>query len=124
MTAPEVIGKDEHGFPVYASDPTPPPGFVSDDGITYDGLHLTEDVPAVDLGGGFHLTAADRPRWIHECGVLRPDGRRTARIRVGMALHPDHVVTRSPAGITIRASILCGRCGAHGFVTDSRWVPA
>lgn len=35
-----------------------------------------------------------------------------------------HTVTRTPRGITVRASILCPDCGSHGFVTDSRWKNA
>lgn len=121
MGSPE-IGKDEHGFPVYACDPTPPNGWVSDDGETWD---ATEgEKPAIDLGAGFGLSADERPRWLHACSILRPDGRRTARLLAWCGLAPAHVVTRSPAGVTIRASILCHRCGAHGFVTDSKWKNA
>lgn len=35
-----------------------------------------------------------------------------------------HTVTRTGAGVTVRASILCPDCGTHGFVTDSRWKAA
>ena len=94
---------------------------MSDDGKV---IEWQEDrAVAIDLGGGLGLSGEDRPDWIHPCGVLRPDGKRTAWIRTWCGLAPGHVVTRSEAGVTIRASILCGRCGAHGFVTDSKWYP-
>lgn len=36
----------------------------------------------------------------------------------------NHTVTRGDNGITVRASIACPDCGAHGFVTDSTWKAA
>jgi hypothetical protein len=32
------------------------------------------------------------------------------------------IISRKPW--TVEPSILCGDCGAHGFVRDGRWVPA
>lgn len=36
----------------------------------------------------------------------------------------NHTVTRTTAGVTVRASILCPDCGVHGFITDSAWTDA
>lgn len=35
-----------------------------------------------------------------------------------------HTVTRTDAGVTVRASVLCPDCGTHGWVTDSQWRAA
>lgn len=50
-----------------------------------------------------------------------PDGK---FVKVVAPRLTNHTVTRNADGITVRASILCRDCGAHGFITDSKWVNA
>lgn len=33
-----------------------------------------------------------------------------------------HLVSKDP--LTIEPSLLCTRCGDHGFIRDGRWIPA
>ena len=58
----------------------------------------------------------------HECGrwpdEQEPDGTFVKVIAPRLA---KHTVTRTKRGITVRASIACPDCGAHGIVTDSTW---
>jgi hypothetical protein len=35
-----------------------------------------------------------------------------------------HTLTTTPGGPTVRASIQCGDCGLHGFVTEGKWADA
>lgn len=61
----------------------------------------------------------------HECGYwpddAEPDG---VFIKVVAPRLTNHTVTRTAAGVTVRASIACPDCGLHGFVTDSKWADA
>ena len=36
----------------------------------------------------------------------------------------DHTVTGPEDSLTIRASIACGDCQLHGWITDGRWTQA
>lgn len=61
----------------------------------------------------------------HQCKVWddpeEPDGRFTKIVAPRLT---NHTITRSEAGVTVRASILCPDCGLHGFVTENRWEGA
>lgn len=112
--------------PLRPAEPAPPlEGWALEDGEV---LHLEHEAGqgyAIDCGHDVWLSLDERPRWFHRCGVLRHDGHRVAWVFYGSGLAPGHVVTRDAAGrVTIRASILCLRCGAHGWITDSKWEPA
>lgn len=61
----------------------------------------------------------------HQCKVWpdedEPDG---VFCKIVAPRLTDHTVTRTAAGVTVRASIACPDCQVHGFVTDSRWEGA
>jgi hypothetical protein len=61
----------------------------------------------------------------HECGrwpdEREPDGEFVKIIAPRLT---NHTVTRTDQGVTVRASILCPDCAAHGYVTDSEWKNA
>jgi hypothetical protein len=60
-------------------------------------------------------------RFSHVCRLARSG--QVMRIAPRLQIGDGHtVVTREP--LTIVASILCGDCGIHGFVTDGTWRPA
>lgn len=71
-----------------------------------------------------HFDDGRRPRFEHICkrwaDDREPDGE-FVKV-VAPSLHPDHVVTLSDKGTTVRASILCPDCGLHGFITDGKWA--
>lgn len=72
-----------------------------------------------------HYAETDRkPAFEHVCtrwpDDAEPDGE-FVKV-VAPSLHPDHVVTLSDKGSTVRASILCPDCGLHGFITDGKWA--
>lgn len=111
--------------PLRPAPPAPAFGdYCADDGAVFALGENDDAKPAIDCGHDVYLSADERPKWFHRCGVLGPDGHRRAWIFVACGLAPGHVVTRNAAGlVTIRASILCLRCGTHGWLTDSKWTP-
>ena len=37
-------------------------------------------------------------------------------------VHPSWILTGDPDQPTVRPSINCGQCGAHGYITDGKWA--
>ena len=77
-----------------------------------------EPTGRVDLGDGRELLRFDngQHRFAHTC-----DRGHRGVIRCAPLLSPGHTVTADLATVTVRASVLCEDCGAHGFITDGRW---
>lgn len=100
----------------------------------------------IDLGGGFvgtffgwHPDRALNPQWagrpdVERAGLLiehpRPDGAAACHAAVNFpsmaGLVPEKAIWQieSWEPLTLSPSVLCLRCGAHGFVRNGRWVRA
>lgn len=75
----------------------------------------------VDLGEGRAVLFYDDepPRFEHICHRTRINDGLTLIIAPSMSLHT--VVQRDP--LTITASVACGDCNIHGWVTNGEWIP-
>lgn len=81
---------------------------------TIAGEQGTNDLDILFMGDG-------EVRFSHVCRLARSG--MVMRIAPRLQIGNGHtIVNRDP--LTIVASILCGDCGVHGFVTEGRWVSA
>jgi hypothetical protein len=81
--------------------------------------------PTIDLGHGVTAEVRridgqiDGVHYWHECN---------GKMRVGRTPTtppwPDGWTVVSESPLTLSPSLLCPRCGHHGFIRDGKWVPA
>jgi hypothetical protein len=64
--------------------------------------------------------------WFHWCWYyLGPGGSRVDRVRETMLpVGGEKGWAYDPAADTVHPSILCNRCGTHGFWVNGKWRPA
>ncbi len=101
-------------------------------GVTMSGMELPYLVEAVpDFRGGW--LEIDGAAWVtknvltgapmsevHVAHLDRKTGGQCRESNGSLGLHT--LVSTDP--LTIVASMLCNRCGWHGFITNGHWVPA
>jgi hypothetical protein len=77
--------------------------------------------------------------WGHDCQATRELWQKSGKVEADVVerfargdLHPHMLPLGLPDGwiliskepMTVRPSILCTRCGCHGWITKGEWVPA
>lgn len=112
-------------------DPDP-----TDDGgnYLYQLMRSNDDAPGiVDLGHDVRIMFSVREAGGPRIGLIEshraPDGSKcggsvTFDVPEAEGISGPHWTVEQWEPLTISPSILCRRCGHHGFIQDGRWVPA